>query len=104
MEKELIFKKLHPDIEGDLKQLAYTINELEVKVSAFYVATLDNGRYYWTLKFCQGDLTVTIYSNEFALVKELLTDLRALADFFYSRYIIELPFPLLFDPAENKNN
>ena len=101
MEKELIFKKFHPDFEGDLNQFAYFISGSEFSVSSFYVATLNDGRYYWTLKICKGDFTVTIFSNEFALVRELLTDLRALADFFYSRYIIELPFPRFFESTEN---
>lgn len=101
MTKELIISKFHPEFEGDLKQLANVVSGSEFKPTSFYVSTVNDGRYYWTLKFCKSDLTVTIYSNEFALVRELLTDLRALADFFYSRYIIELPFPRFFESTDN---
>lgn len=104
MEKELIIKNFTPYFERDLEYLANLINGYNFKADSFYVAILDDGRFYWTLKFKKADLIVTIFSMEFALARDILKDISTLADFFYSRYTIELQFPRFFDPAENKNN
>lgn len=101
MEKELIIKKFNPDLVVDLEYLATLINGYNFKADSFYVATLNDGRFYWTLKFKKADLIVTIYSMEFALARDILKDISTLADFFYSRYIVELPFPRFFEPTEN---
>ena len=101
MENELIIKKFNPDSEVDLEHLANLINGYSFKADSFYVATLNNDRFYWTLKFKKADLIVTVYSMEFALSRDILKDISTLADFFYSRYIVELPFPRFFEPTEN---
>lgn len=90
-----------PDSEKDLTYLASLINGYTFEPSLFFVSQLANGRYYWAIRFERADMEVLISSIEFALVRDILIDISKLADFFYDKYIIELPFPQFSAPTEN---
>lgn len=101
MTKQLSINEFMPDSEKDLTYLASLINGYTFKPSLFYVSQFSNGCYYWALKFVRADMEVLIASIEFALVRDILIDISKLADFFYDKYIIELPYPQFSAPTEN---
>lgn len=93
MKKQLTINEFMPDSEKDLTYLASLINGYTFEPSLFFVSQLSNGRYYWAIRFERADMEVLISSIEFALVRDILIDISKLADFFYDKYIIELPYP-----------
>lgn len=102
MEIEITLRKFFTDSEDDFNRLS-SFYHGSIKVDSFFVGRLKDDSFYWCLRLDRGDLKITVFSLDFALVRDITEDISKIADFFYSRYQIELPFPR-HEPHEEYDN
>lgn len=100
MEIEINLHKFMTDSQSDMKKLANYFNGFNIQPRLFFIARRNDGSYYWSLKISRGDCTFNIFSIDFALVRNISSDIYQICDFFYREYQIELPFPR-YEPSEN---
>ena len=103
MEIEITIRNFHTDSETDFKRLSSFYHGFNIKVDGFFVGRLKDGSYYWCLRLDRGDLKISVFSIDFALVRNITEDIAKVADFFYSKYNAELPFPR-YEPHEENYN
>lgn len=92
MKMKISFIDYTPDVEANHDQLSEYIDDSFI-VKFFYVARHEDGTFYYVLTFFCNRKEISVFSCSFALVRDLAEDISKFADFFYSKFQIELPFP-----------